>query len=378
MATVTPQDVADLVQSILPDLDRNNWEQVAQDLQDYEVMSHWLKDDKIVFGDGISIRKNLMTQLGGAASHTGMTDTDDVDIPDLMDDITVPWRHAQTKWGYHYQSDILMNRGKSTINDTVKPRRCGAMIDLAAELEAKGWQVPNTTDKLTPYALPYWVVFFGKDGSGNAVSTTTPGFLGTYPSGPDLTGHTAIGGLSLTDSPRFKNWCAKYVTVSKADLIPLMRTGLRKTNFKSPVTKADMSGTRAYDRRYYMNETVVSSFETIGEAQNENLGRDLAPYTAGGQSGTGVQDIDGTLTFKKHPLVWVPQLDDTTVFTACTAPIYQIDHSVFYVYCLKGDYLRETGPTVAPNQHNMYRVFLDLTYNFLCANRRRCAVFATA
>ncbi len=95
--TVTPQDVADLVQSILPDLDRLNWEQCAQDLQDYEMMSHWLKDDKIVFGDGISIRKNLMTQLAGAASHTGMTDTDDVDIPDLMDDITVPWRHAQTK-----------------------------------------------------------------------------------------------------------------------------------------------------------------------------------------------------------------------------------------------------------------------------------------
>ena len=119
---VTPQDVADLVQSILPDLDRMN-------LVDYEMMSHWLKDDKIVFGDGLYIKKNLLSQLSGAASHTGMTDTDDVDIPDLMDDLQVPWRHAQTKWGYHYQTDILMNRGKSTINDTVKPRRVAAMID---------------------------------------------------------------------------------------------------------------------------------------------------------------------------------------------------------------------------------------------------------
>jgi hypothetical protein len=142
------------------------------------------------------------------------------------------------------------------------------------------------------------------------------------------------------------------------------------------VTKDDMSSKRATDRRYYTNETTVSSFETIGEAQNENLGRDLAPFSAGG--GGDVKDLDGTLTFKKHPIVWVPQLDDTTVFTACTNPIYQIDHSVFYVYCLKGDYLRETGPNPAPNQHNMYRVFLDLTYNALCANRRRCAVFATA
>lgn len=363
--TVNPQDVADLVQSILPDLDRMNWEQVAQDLQDHEMMSHWLKDDKIVFGEGISIRKNLLTQLSGAASHTGMTDTDDVDIPDLMDDITVPWRHAQTKWGYHYQTDILMNRGKATINDTVKPRRCAAMIDLAAELEAKAWQVPNMTDKLNPYGVPYWIVY-----------NSSTGFNGGYPTGPDAVAHTAIGGLSLTDSPRFKNYTANYTAVTKSDLFPKMRTGCRKTYFKSPVTKDDMSSKRASDRRFYTNETTVSAFETVGESQNENLGRDLAPYSAGG--GGDVKDIDGTLTFKKHPIVWVPQLDDTTVFTACSNPVYQIDHSVFAPYCLKGDYLRETGPNPAPNQHNMWRVFLDLTYNIICWNRRKCAVYATA
>lgn len=360
---VTPQDVADLVASILPDLDRMNWEQIAQNLQDYEMMSHWLKDDKIIFGDGIAIRKNLLTQLSGAASHTGMTDTDDVDIPDLMDDITVPWRHAQTKWGYHYQTDILMNRGKSTINDTVKPRRQAAMIDLAEELEKKAWQVPNTTDKLNPYGLPYWIVY-----------NATTGFNGGYPTGPDGNAHTTIAGLSLTDSPKFKNYTAQYAAVSKVDLLPKMRTALRKTNFRSPVTKDEMSTPRGKDRRYYCDEATCSEFENLGEAQNENLGRDLAPYTAGSGHG-GVQEVDGTLTFKKNPIVYVPQLDDTTVFTAATSPIYQIDHAVFYPYCLKGDYLRETGPVVAPNQHNHFRVFLDLTYNIICVNRRRCAVF---
>lgn len=361
--TVTPQDVADLVASILPDLDRMNWEQIAQNLQDYEMMSHWLKDDKIVFGDGLYIKKNLLSQLSGAASHTGMTDTDDVDIPDLMDDLQVPWRHAQTKWGYHYQTDILMNRGKSTINDTVKPRRMAAMIDLAEELEAKAWQVPNSTDKLNPYGLPYWIVY-----------NATTGFTGNYPTGPDGVAHTTIAGLSTTDSPKFKNYSANYAAVNKTDLLPKMRTALRKTNFRSPVSKEDMSTPRGNDRRYYCDEVTASAFETLGEASNENLGRDLAPYTAGAGHG-GVQDVDGTLTFKKNPIVWVPQLDDTTVFTAATNPVYQIDHGVFYPYCLKGDYLRETGPVVAPNQHNMYRVFLDCTYNILCVNRRRCAVF---
>lgn len=361
--TVTPQDVADLVASILPDLDRMNWEQIAQNLQDYEMMSHWLRDDKIVFNDGISIRKNLMTQLSGAASHTGMTDVDDVDIPDLMDDITVPWRHAQSKWGYHYQTDILMNRGKSSINDTVKPRRQAAMLDLAEELEAKAWQVPNSTDKLNPYGLPYWIVY-----------NATTGFNGGYPTGPDGVAHTAIGGLNLTESPKFKNYTAQYAAVSKQDLLPKMRTALRKTNFRSPLTKEEMSTPRGNDRRYYIDEVTASAFEDIGESQNENLGRDLAPFTGGSGHG-GVQDVDGTLTFKKNPLVYVPQLDDTAVYTAATNPIYQIDHAVFYPVVLKGDYLRESGPFMAPNQHNFYRTFLDLTYQFLCVNRRRCAVF---
>jgi len=237
------------------------------------------------------------------------------------------------------------------------------MIDLAAELEAKAWQVPNTTDKLNPYGLPYWVVY-----------NATDGFTGDYPTGPDGTQHATIAGLNLTESPNFKNYSANYTNVSKQDLFPSMRTALRKTNFKSPVSKEDMSTPRGKSRRYYTDEVTCSAFENVGEAQNENLGRDLAPYTAGSGHG-GLQEIDGTLTFKKNPIVYVPQLDDTTVFTAATNPIYQVDHSVFYPYCLKGDYLRETGPVVAPNQHNMYRVFVDLTYNILCTNRRRCAVF---
>lgn len=365
--TVTPQDVADLVASILPQLGRMSWEQIAQDLQDYEMMSHWLQDDKIIFNNGIAIRRNLLAQTSGAAAHTGLMDTDDVDIPDLMDDIQVPWRHAVTKWAYQYQADVLMNSGESSINDMVKARRTAAMIDLAKELEAKAWQVPNTTDKTNPYGVPYWIVF----------TAGAAGFTGGYPTGPDAVPWTSIAGLNLTETPNFKNYCAQYATVAKDDLIPKMRTALRKTNFKAPVTKDDMSTPRGKDRRYYLDETTCSAFENLGEAQNENLGRDIAPFAAGvGNGHGGVTEVDGVLTFKKHPLIWVPQLDDTAVYTAATNPIYQIDHAVFFPYCLKGDYLREGKPQQAPNQHNIWRVFVDLTYNFICTNRRRCAVFA--
>ncbi len=366
--TVTPQDVADLVASILPQLGRMSFEQIAQNLQDYPVMRHWLRKDKITFDNGIAVRKNLLSQTSGAASHVGLMDLDDVNIPDLMDDIVVPWRFAVTKWAYEYRSDMLMNTGESSINDLVKARRLSAMIDLATELEAKAWQVPNTTDKTNPYGVPYWIVFNAAGG--------VAGFNGGYPTGPDLVPWTTIGGLNLTETPNFKNYCAQYANVTKDDLIPKMRTGLRRTGFMSPVTADDLSTPRGNDRRYYINEVTCTAFENIGEAQNENLGRDVAPFTAGNGGGSDINNFGGMLSFKKHPLIWIPQLDDTATYTAATNPIYQIDHDVFSPICLKGDFLREGKPEKSPNQHNVWRVFVDLTYNFVCKNRRRCAVYA--
>lgn len=360
MPVVTPDDIADLVLLTLNDLDRLNFEQIAQNLQDYTMMSRWLKNDHINFDDGIGIVKNLMNNLQGAAAHTGITDTDSVDIPDLMKTMRVPWVHAQTKWGYHYQTDVLMNRGKSMIVKVIEPRRLGAMVDLAEELEVKAWTLKAFANETEPLGVPAWVVF---------TDQATAGFVGTgLPSG-----YTSLA--SMTDFTNFKNWSSKYTTVSKTDLIPKMRTGHRKTRWRSPVTKAEMESSLVENRRYYMNETTTSSMESIGEAQNENLGRDVAPYTVG--TGNDVRNDGGFLTFRKHPMEWVPQLDDTAVFTSPANPIYQIDHGVFKVACLKGDYLREGKPIMAPNQHNFFRIFVDITYAIYCFNRRKLAVYAT-
>jgi len=71
--------------------------------------------------------------------------------------------------------------------------------------------------------------------------------------------------------------------------------------------------------------------------------------------------------------VWVPKLDSDS-----QNPVYGVDHSTFYPVCLTGDYLRESEAKPAPSQHNVFQVFVDLTYNYLCIDRRRNWVLATA
>jgi len=337
---LTALDVADMVASTLPDLGRLKFQNIAQNLVSYEVFSRWFRQDKVVFDDGVSIQRTLMNRLSGNAAHVGLMHTDNTNIVDLVDQLVIPWRHAQTFWSFNFQMG-LMNRGKSLIYKVVAPRRAAAMIDLVEELENKAWSAPSASNKTDPYGIPYWIV-----------KNATTGFNGGLPSG-----HSTIAGVSLTDSPTFKNYTFTHANVSKGDCIKKMRTARRKCNFVSPVDIDDYRNGNGNKYRIYCNESTFSDFEDVGESQNENLGKDIAA-------------IDGMdLAFRKHPIRYVPKLDDQS-----DNPIYGIDHSVFMPVALKGDYLRESSPIMAPNQHNWFNVFVDLTYNYLCVDRRRCFV----
>ena len=105
-----------------------------------------------------------------------------------------------------------------------------------------------------------------------------------------------------------------------------------------------------------MNAATISSMEDLGEAQNENLGRDLARY-------------DDEITFRRHPLRYTRKLDADT-----SNPIYMIDKATFVPIVLKGDYLRTSDTHKAPLQHNTFVAEIDLTINTICVNRRNNAV----
>lgn len=339
MATLTALDIADLVAGTLYDLGRLKFQQIAQNLQDYEIFNHWFKKERMSFDGGIGIQRTLMNRFDSqAAKHVGMTEADNVNITDLIDTLQVPWRHAQTSWGF-FHHETLMNKGSALIFKVIKPRRESAMLALVEELENKVWSVPSSTDKKNPYGIPYWIV-----------TNSSTGFNGGAPSG-----HSTVGGVSLTDSPNFKNYTAQYVTVSKPDLIKKMRTAMRKCHFKSPLPGNSDYTSGSEKFRIYVNETTFSNMEDIGESQNENLGRDLANKTYG----------TGSLLFRGFPIVWVPKLDADT-----TNPVYGINHDTFHVVCLEGDYLRESE-NKGPHQHNSYQMFVDLTYNVICLDRRR-------
>jgi hypothetical protein len=244
-----------------------------------------------------------------------------------------------------------MNKGKQKIVDTIESQRNGAIIDMADGLEDNGWSLPvqGTAEKKEPYGIPYWVV-----------QNASTGFNGGAPSG-----YTTVGNINPTEFPKWKNYTYTFTAYDRASMIKPLRTMHRKINWKAPVGVKEYR--KAHDLRIYTTEAMVGYMEDIGEGQNESLGKDLAPMNAGGRD---VGKYDGDLTFRRHPIIWSPYLTENT----SNDPLYMIDHGTFMPVVLKGDNMRESEPIRDEDSHDVWKNFIDLTYNFICVDRRRNGV----
>jgi hypothetical protein len=323
---------------------RLRFQQIAQNLPFYEVFSRWFKRDKVMFSSGYKIQRTLMNKLNrAAAKHVGFMEPDAVNIMDVLTQMSVEWVHAQTDWGIVYQTDVLMNSGDDLILNIIKPRRIASLLGLVEEIEELGFgSAPGTGDDVNPWALKYWITY-----------NATDGFTGAAPGS-----HTTKGGVNPTNVPTFKNYSLTYTNVSDNDLVKGLRTMFRKCRFVSPISHPDYRGQIRDRYRLYCNEETMTAFEDVVRSHNSNLGKDLAMF-------------DGAAYIAGYPIIYIPKLDDDST----ADPVYVVDHSTFYPVCLKGDYLRESGPDKGES-HNTWNCFTDLTYNFLCVDPRRNGVAA--
>lgn len=345
-AVTVPDDVDDMVASTLRRMDPPNFTMIATGLQKYLMMKHWLKKERVKIRGGRGIQESLMSQTAGVARHSGIYDADTITIGQHMVTLNIPWVHADTHYGWIYQ-EALMNVGRSLVTNLLSPRRAGAIIDLAQELEEKAFAVPNTTNKTEPRGVPYWLVANASDG-----------FNGGYPSGPDAVAYTDLAGVDLDTHTRFKNYTATYTAYNDESLLDKMRDGHMLCKWESPITLKDFYGPLGERYKYYCAKTLYKEYMRLARMQNDNLGAELDPMK--------------NPIFNRHPFVWVPYLDDNE---AQTSILYQIDHDAFRVVVLSGENMRQTGPKDVGGAHNQRVVFVDLMYNFECIDRRSCAVF---
>jgi len=349
MATLQVTGYADLVNATKVDYGPQDIQQIAQNYVDYPLFQTFFKKDRMDVSDGQLIQRNLQIKKSPVARFKGMMQPDAVNIENITVQSQVPWRFADAHWGFTNQ-EVHLNRGKSRIFKLIDSTRANAYIDMIEMLEAALWQAPATTDSKSIYGVPYYVV-----------KNSSTGFNGGHPGS-----HSSVANVSSTTYANWKNYTAYYTAVTKADLIKKCRTACRLTKFRG-LEGLNLGDYRKSMDRYclFTNEAVAASLEDVGEAQNENLGRDLASM----QVQTGGKDVyrlEGALTFRRYPIVYAPYLDGDS-----GNPVYGLDMSTFVMFVHENFNMKEGDVKEIGDNHDAFVVWLDLWCNLLCVDRRR-------
>lgn len=321
----------------------------------YEAINKWFRSDKLQLDGGDRITRYIQLGDAGNAQHVRLYETDEPNVVNTDKEIKVEWTHAITSFTYS-RKELAMNLGnKVRVYNYLKSRRLGAFREFADLLEEAAWSTPTgPTDDLNPHGIPAWLSM------GAALSTGAfTGYNGHYNDG-SATPYN-VGGLASTAlvNSRWANYYADHQGVIDDTLLALLRRAFRKTYFQAPLEPTKIFEDTAYGNyRLYSNDNVIGAMEELALKSDDRVGPDLGKYA-------------GRTMFKGIPFVYVDILDTANTNTYGTDPIFGIDHNQFYPAVLRGEYFRINKPMNKVGQHNVLTVYLDLTYAYLCEDRRR-------
>lgn len=354
----TMEDMIDLVATTQRELGEGHFNSVAANLTDYPVATKLLRgtgDWVEEHGSGYGWERQIMYKHSGRAKMTKLDAVDNPGVDDVMGKWVFPWRHFTTDWSVE-RREILANRSPAKIVDLVKVRSADAMTSLYELVEEQAWSAPaSSANDEDLQGIPFYVQ-----------KNATEGFNGGLPSG-----WSTIAGIDVTDAKygdKLKNYTGTYTAISKPDWKRTATSMMRQIQFKNPVAVPE-HGKVGHKYVIYINNRTATDLEEMGEAQNDNLGKDLAPYgiSAFGRNGMG------QLTFRGIELMYVPQLNSDT-----SDPTYFINHNKLGFVFLKGDRMHMTKIDKNPYKHNWATTYYDNTGNFECTDRRSQGVLYKA
>ena len=341
-------DILDFLTTTLPKFKKMKFTDNMTKYQNTIVVKRMFKKGKTEsFTTGKEIQYNRLTATNGSSRSVGLGFTAQVDIPNVAEYGTVPWRRKTFNWAFDI-SEIVYNSGESMLLNLNKTRRLPAMGDFIVDVEVDMWKAPVASSNVDFYPIPYWIVK-----SNTAYTTTNEGFNGLAPSG-----FTTVGGFNPTSDDKWRNYAEQYSAATKDDLIRKMRRGAKHTDFM-PLVEDTPTYNTGNDLMYATNIPVITTMEELLEDQNENLGKDLAP-------------MDNSVMFLRAPMNHVKELLKDT-----TNPVYQINWGEFKVARLTPMWMKEIPVPVNPNQPTVAAVHTISEFNTICTDRRRQAVFAT-
>jgi hypothetical protein len=359
MAGITITQAIDLGKATLEQFNQDKLE-VAFKHQTYEVLNQWFAKDKVQLDGGDRVTRYISLRDTGNAQHIRMYDTDTPNIANVDEVIKVEWTHAQVSFSYSVK-ELAMNAGnRCRIYSLLKQRRTNAFREFADLLEEAAWQTPaSSSDDLKPFGIPAWLVMPDETNDADPAGAvgSFEGFQGNY--WADSASLFNPGNVSAVDNARWANYYEDHENKLDSSLLKRLRRSFRKTKFQSPMfAKQTLDPNSGFSNfRLYTNSAVLDELEEIALHSDDRVGADLGKYA-------------GSTIFKGIPFMYVDVLDTAKQYVYGSQPIFGVNHSHFYPVCLSGENFRVNDPMSKVGQHNVLTVYVDLSYAYICDNRR--------
>jgi hypothetical protein len=325
----------------------------------YEVINRWLKGDKKVLGGGKKVTFDVNLKDAGNGKHVNIGETTTPNIANVVKEGEVDWAHYKNEFSYS-RKELSMNlNNKTRIYNLFKNRRMNCARETCDDLEEAAWKTPSSaSDKKIPHGIPAWIC----QADTSAVTGAFEGYLPDYTTSDDSeSAYTTIGNLSCssTVNTRWANWYANHANNLDDSLLKILRRGFRKTKFQTPtLAKMAIDPESGFNNlRLYTNSDVLDEVEELAHKSDDKIGYDLGKYA-------------GNVIFKGIPFLYVDVLDTELTYVYGKNPIFGINHSHFYPIVLSGENFTWSKPMNQVGQNLELTVYLDLSYAYVCDNRR--------
>jgi hypothetical protein len=343
MATKQISDIQDRLINSLKSLQKGEWFDAMATYQDYPMMRVAMSMGKEKSGNKLSFRIGVGSE--NVDGHHGLYEDFDLDRPDVMQEGTVEWRNVRKGFAID-EREIDPSGDPEHLVDDMEVLRNNMFTQIADDFEVGAFNVPSSSDKLSPNGIPYWVVWD---------STDAGGFTDALPSG-----HTAVAGIDPTVQTKYQNWTDTYVNANRDDLGLRVSRAIRNTMWRpAPNARGNQEVTHAI----YTDQTGVENNEIMASNQNDQLGRDTQP-------------MFNLSMIARVGVTWAPVLDSSAA--ASSNPWYIINHVFLKPAFKKGWKFHEIAPRQAAKQPTAVEVQTYATYNWQCQLRNRQAVVAKA
>lgn len=351
MAELTIEQARDLGKITLNSFKRDQFE-VTLAKQNYPMLNKLYSGDTPTQGGKLATEQITLGTTGNSG-HTALFQKSETVIKNIQEEVQVPWTHAQSSFAYE-RREIAVNGGLEGFVKLMKVRRTNMYVELADTLESKAWSVPaSASDKTLPFGISAWLTI-GTSGQ--------EGFVGMNPKYIDTNAFYA-GSINADANgyERWRNYYADYDLVND-DLLKKLSRAFRKTNFQSPATVQDLVKGPLSNFKMFTNDAVLSGMEDLALKSDDAVGFDLGKYA-------------GRVAYKRIPLDYAAELDNAVAGGSLVAqlgkdPIVGINFDKFTPIIMVDDRFRESDPINDRELPNVFTVFVDLSYAYICKNRR--------